>query len=511
MMAAMTMKKTVHTLGQLLGGFTELGSAGSVEIHGLNLDSRMVEPGDLFLAYAGGHEHGASFIDQAIELGAVAVVVEPVSGIGELPIELLQRGRDIPVISLKDLRNRIGEIAARFYGHPSSKMTMIGVTGTNGKTSVTQFIAQVLAQQGSCGVIGTLGIGLFGEQKIDSGRTTPDAITLQKTLAAMQQAGAGSVVMEVSSHGLDQGRVTGVDFDVAVFTNLSHEHLDYHGDMATYAEAKRRLFQRTELKNAVLNLDDPYGRKWIASLPAGCKAIGYSLEGSSSSFAINELKGDELILGDDGLSIRIHSPFGEGWLESSLLGRFNAANLLAALGALLATGFKFDKALEALGRVTTVPGRMQAYGGGENQPLVVVDYAHTPDALEHVLVALREHCSGHLWCVFGCGGERDSSKRSVMGRLAEQYADHVVVTNDNPRREDPITIIEQILKGMANPDACYVIHDRAAAIALAIRTADSDDVVLVAGKGHEELQCIGDSCLPFSDGVEVLRVLGEEC
>ena len=508
-MAATRQQKSVHTLGQLLGGLVDVGSAGSVEIHGLNLDSRMVERGDLFMAVAGGTAHGASYIDQAIELGAVAVVVEPVSGIGEIPVESLQRERDIPVISIPGLSRHVGEIADRFYGRPSRAMTVIGVTGTNGKTSVTQFIAQVLNQQGPCGVIGTLGSGLYEEQEIGSGRTTPDAITLHETLATMRQAGAKSVVMEVSSHGLDQGRVAGVAFDTAVYTNLSHEHLDYHGTMESYAEAKRRLFQYSELKNAVLNLDDQYGREWIASLPAGCNAIGYSLEGSSSSFGVNELKGDELLLADDGISIRIHSPFGEGWLESSLLGRFNAANLLAALGALLATGIKFNEALDMLGKVATVPGRMESFGGGEKQPLVVVDYAHTPDALEHVLAALSEHCSGQLWCVFGCGGERDSSKRSVMGRIAEQYADHVVVTNDNPRREDPITIIEQILKGMENPDACYLIHDRTEAINHAVKMAGSEDVVLVAGKGHEEQQCIGDSCLPFSDRTEVLRMLGE--
>lgn len=510
MMMAVDINNASRPLGQLLNGMVQVGGAGSVQVRGLNLDSRKVKEGDLFLACAGSREHGAAYIDQAIEQGAVAIVLEPVSGIGELPIELLQRGRDIPIFSVPRLRSRVGEIAERFYGHPSRAMTVIGVTGTNGKTSVSQFIAQALSLKGACGIVGTLGSGLYDAQQSSGGRTTPDPVSLHAELAAMRAAGADRVVMEVSSHGLDQGRVSGIAFDIAVFTNLSHEHLDYHGDMKNYAAVKKGLFQWPGLKTAVLNLDDPHGREWVGALPVGCTAIGYSIEGSSTSFGVKELRGDDLILGDEGISFRVRSAFGDGRLESSLFGRFNAANLLAALGALLAMDIDFEEALTALSSVTTVPGRMEPFGGGAGQPLVVVDYAHTPDALENVLAALREHCSGQLWCLFGCGGERDTGKRPLMGRLAEQYADHVVVTNDNPRNEDPITIIEQILDGMENPDGAYVIHDRAQAIAHTIGLASEGDVVLVAGKGHEEQQCVGNTCLPFSDRDEVVRLLEEQ-
>lgn len=508
-MAAAVNRQAPAMLGQLVAGLADAGAAAALEIDALTLDSRKVTEGSLFLACAGSREHGAAYIDMALEKGAAAVLVEPGSGIGQLPVELLQQGRDVPIIPVADLRRRAGEIAERFYQHPSRALTMIGVTGTNGKTSVSHFIAQALSGPAPCGVIGTLGSGLFGALESAGGRTTPDPVTLHAELAAMRDAGAKQAVMEVSSHGLDQGRVSGVSFDVAVFTNLSHEHLDYHGDMHSYAAVKRALFQWPGLKSAVINLDDEYGRAWLKDLPEGCSAIGYSLEGGSTGYGINELKCDDLLLSDEGISFRIRSPFGSGRLESTLLGRFNAANLLAALGALLAVGIPFDKAVERLSAVSTVPGRMERYGG-EGQPMVVVDYAHTPDALEHVLKALAEHCSGQLWCVFGCGGERDQAKRPMMGRVAERYADHVIVTNDNPRGEDPFTILEQILAGVEEPDAVYVLYDRAEAIERAIKLAAADDVVLIAGKGHESEQCVGDTCIPFSDREQVARALGGE-
>lgn len=489
-------------LRSLLQDLAEVPAEANRPITGITVDSRRVRPGDLFLARSGTKSHGASFVDAAIERGAAAIALES----SEKPVLTGTTGSlVVPQIPVPSLGSRIGEIASRFFGRPSEQLSVFGITGTNGKTSVSQFIAQALSREAKVGVIGTLGSGLLGQLET-TGHTTPDAVRVQAELARFVALGAGYAVMEVSSHALDQGRVNAVRFSVAVFTNLTHEHLDYHGDMSSYAEAKRRLFEWPGLKAAVLNTDDAVGREWASSLPESVPVISYGM--TSIGNLPPTVFGYELTLTLEGLGISVITPWGEGRLQTPLLGRFNAANLLAALGALLAIGMPFDTALSGLSAVRTVPGRMERFGG-KGLPLVVVDYAHTPDALEQVLITLREHCqgTGKLLCVFGCGGDRDKAKRPEMGKVAQQLADAVVITNDNPRHEDPTVIVEDIKRGMSHSNNAYVIPDRAEAIGRAIAMAGEGDIVLVAGKGHETEQQIGDVKIPFSDREEVLREL----
>lgn len=468
----------------------------NIEIYGLSLDSRTVKPGDLFMACEGQRVHGRMFIKEAIKNGASVVLWES----GYLKRDLIE---GIPVFAIPDLKFKVGNIAERFYGNPSRDQFVIGVTGTNGKTSVSQFIAQAMHQDNKCGIVGTLGNGIFG--KLEWGlHTTPDAITLHSLLADLKQKGAKKVVMEVSSHALDQGRVAGVAFDVAVFTNLTHEHLDYHGNMQNYGLAKRRLFEAKTLKYAVINIDDDYGRALLVSMPTSVGTVSYGFE---SKDLLPSLLGSDLRLDQTGLRMRIESDWGNGELRVPILGSFNGSNILAALGALLASGISFDDAMQRLSLLQPVDGRMEGHGGKDGCPLVVVDYAHTPDALQQALEALREHTVGKLHCVFGCGGDRDRSKRPMMAKIAEQCADHVVVTNDNPRTEASQLIIADILAGFSNDDGVDVIPDRAVAISQTVLSARETDVILVAGKGHENYQLIGEERLAFSDGNEVEKAL----
>lgn len=504
MMAAVKLRNNGYTLHDLFAGLVDIEHIPALTVSGLSLDSRKIQPGELFLACSGIAQHGMHYIDQAIERGAVAVALEPAP-----ESEGVEPGRyPVPVFLVERLHLLASEVAGRFYDHPSNEMRVVGITGTNGKTSVSHFIAQAIAEKSPCGLIGTLGSGLYGEL-ISTGHTTPDAVTLQAELRRMLDAGASNVAMEVSSHALDQGRVSGVRFEAAVYTNLSHEHLDYHGDMLSYAGAKRQLLEMPNLGCAVINADDEVGRQWLSDLPGGVEAISYGLQGGEGESLTPGLLGEDLKLDGEGLSLRVRSPLGEGMLQTGMLGRFNASNLLAALGALLALGFEFDDALDRLSRVRTVPGRMERFNAG-GKPLVVVDFAHTPDALSHVLLALREHTRRRLWCIFGCGGERDREKRPLMGQIAEALADSVVITDDNPRRENPFNIIEDIIRGIEKPDAVYVNRDRAQAIAHAIRLCREGDVILVAGKGHETEQLIGGKILQYSDREVVAGLLGTE-
>ncbi len=485
-------------LSSLLGGKVRLPVDPLVT--GVALDSRRVCPGTLFLALRGGRLDGGAFIDAAIEAGAVAVVREAPADAG------VSMRHGVPVVPMAGLRWHAGEIAARFYGEPSRDLRVVGITGTNGKTSCAHFLAQTLAAEGRpVGVIGTLGNGLFGDLA-PATHTTPDAVTLQSLLARLRESGAREVVMEVSSHGLDQGRVHGVRFHTALFTNLSRDHLDYHPDMAHYGRAKRRLFTLPGLRHAVINADDPFGRELIRSLPEGLQVWGYTLEGRDGAPLM--VSGEALRLMPEGIRMRVRTPAGEGVVTSPLLGRFNAANLLAVLTALLAQDVPLERAIERLARLSPVPGRMERFGGGE-KPLVVVDYAHTPDALEQVLRTLREH-GRRLWCVFGCGGDRDRGKRPQMGAVAARHADRVILTDDNPRNEAPAAIVADIQRGIpAASAAVSVCHRREAAIEQAIREADAGDVVVIAGKGHEACQLVGDEKRPFSDREVVRRVLAE--
>lgn len=456
-----------------------------LEIRGLQIDSRSVKPGDFFVAMKGLHLDGHEFIEDAIHQGALGVI-------SETPFDCA-----VPVIVVPHLSERLGIIASRFYDNPSEKMDVIGVTGTNGKTSCTHFIAQALSQAGHpCGVIGTLGSGLW-PNLISSGYTTPDAIVCHKSLAEIVNAGAQVVAMEATSHGLEQHRVAGVAFDIAIFTNLSREHLDYHQDMENYAKAKSKLFSWPGLKQAIINIDDLVGESFATAHVNDYPVYTYSITGKTLAGAQSILASKIHLNGRD-MSAYVSTPWGEGILKADLLGKFNLSNLLAVLATLCIYGISFDDALKYLKNIRHVPGRMHAFGGGK-LPLVVVDFAHTPDALELTLSALREHTRGKLWCVFGCGGDRDAGKRPVMGQIAERLSDQIIITSDNPRSEDPQSIVDQIKNGLICSWAAEIELDRRAAIAHAIDCAQAGDVVLIAGKGHEQFQIIGNERIPLND------------
>lgn len=462
-------------------------------IRELTLDSRHVRAGDLFLAVPGGKLDGRAHIADALQRGAAAVAYE-VEGATVLPIT------DAPLIPVKGLAAQLSDIAGRFYGEPSRHLNLVGVTGTNGKTSVTQLVAQALDLLGQhCGIVGTLGTGFYGA--LQSGlHTTPNPIAVQATLADLKKAGAKAVAMEVSSHGLDQGRVSALAFDVAVLTNLSRDHLDYHGTMQAYGQAKAKLFAWNDLRCRVINLDDAFGRQ-LAAQPQDSRLIGYSLEDSSAYLYCREAHFD-----DEGVRATLVTPQGEHHLRSTLLGRFNLSNVLAAIGALLGLDYPLDEILRVLPKLEGPVGRMQRLGGGA-RPLVVVDYAHTPDALEKVLMALRPHAKGQLLCLFGCGGDRDRGKRPLMAATVERLADGVLVTDDNPRSEDPAQIFADIRAGFTAVDNVTFVAGRGVAIAQLIAGASADDVIVLAGKGHEDYQEINGERQPFSDLVEAQRAL----
>ncbi|MBW8328858.1 MAG: UDP-N-acetylmuramoyl-L-alanyl-D-glutamate--2,6-diaminopimelate ligase [Thiobacillus sp.] len=445
-------------------------------------DSRKALPGVIFAAYPGETRDGRDFIAQAVAQRVDGVLWEADHYQWDPALALPNAG----VVGLK---TRIGEIAAHVYGEPSRALHMVGVTGTNGKTSVAHWIAQAFSRLGrKTAVIGTVGNGFPGVLT-PALNTTPDAIELQRRLAIYRKQGAAACAMEVSSHGLAQGRVNGTQFNVAVLTNLSRDHLDYHGDMENYAAAKSRLFNWPGLEWVVLNVDDAFGQQ-LESETRSARVAGYG-------FQRGAVVGDKLRLSQAGLHLGVRTDWGNADIDAPLLGRFNAANLLAVLTTLLVSGIKLDEAGKALAHITPPPGRMQTFGG-DAHPLVVVDYAHTPDALEKALATLREIVSGgRLICVFGCGGNRDKGKRPLMGQAAAQGADEVWITSDNPRNEDPRHIIDDILAGAAGKP--HVEPDRARAIFEAIGGAHQGDVVLIAGKGHEDYQEIAGERLPFSD------------
>ncbi|MFC1683846.1 UDP-N-acetylmuramoyl-L-alanyl-D-glutamate--2,6-diaminopimelate ligase [Pseudomonadota bacterium] len=495
----------------MLMGIAEIEPAQDCPISGLSLDSRMVESGTLFLACSGGSFHGLEFVPQAATNGAAAVVCEPNDEWSQERISALAEGLAIPAIVVPGLASRVSGLAARFYGDPSHAVDVIGVTGTNGKTSCTQFLAQALGEETPCGIIGTLGNGFAGALK--AGRhTTPEPVELQATLADLRQQGAKAVALEVSSHALDQGRAAAVHIDTAVLTNLSRDHLDFHGTMADYAAAKRRLFRHPDLRCAVLNLDDPFGWELLNALPQGVQAVVYGLarpEDALPDRVAAWLWATQTNPVSEGMHIRVESSWGDGAFTSPLLGRFNVSNQLAVLAVLLERGMPMSEALKRLAAQQTVPGRMERFGGGE-QPLVVVDYAHTPDAMEQAIQALRPHTEGHLICLFGCGGERDKGKRPLMGAVAARLCDAVILTDDNPRREDGDQIISDILAGTGKQEHIQVERNRANAIRQAITEARPGDLVLIGGKGHEAYQQYGELRLPFSDREQVQAVLTGE-
>jgi len=475
-------------------------------------DSRRIRRGDVFFAYPGEAADGRRFIASAIENGAAAVVYD------ERDFAWDESGlpQQVPHLALPDLKAAAGAIAHAYYGEPHAKLFTVGVTGTNGKTSCALWTAQALAGLGeTAAVIGTLGVGVVtmdkqgrAEPEFDvTGYTTPDAVLLAAELAKLDEAGATALAIEVSSIGLVENRTNGMHFDVALFTNLTRDHLDYHGDMASYEAAKRQLFEWPGLKTAVVNLDDPAGVRIVRHLRANFPAVavtGYTLRPAAEQEAlpgVAVLRAANVRSRPAGVEFQVEAGEGSALARTRLVGHFNVSNALAVLGALLAKGIALRAAVDAIETLVPAPGRMQQVGG-QDAPLVVIDYAHTPDALEKTLGALRQVArerGGQLWCVFGCGGDRDPGKRPQMGRIA-QMADQVVVTSDNPRSEAPAAIIEQIVAGMETTGAPWqAIEDRAAAILSAVKHAAKADVILLAGKGHEPYQEIKGRKMPFSD------------
>ena len=484
-------------LDQLLMGIADVQIAatpgtGRIVVSGLTLDSRQVRHGDAFFALAGSRTHGIEFAAGAVRRGAQVVLAEvPSTEADSLPASVA----DTPVLWIENLHEQVGEIAARFHGRPSESMRMIGITGTNGKTSCVQLLAQGLTLLGHrTASIGTLGAGLHGQLR-DFERTTPDAISVQALLADFRDTEVTHVAMEVSSHALQQGRVGAVDFEVAAFTNLTRDHLDYHGSMEAYGAAKARLFAVPGLRSAVINLDDDFGRELAGQLVDGVVSLRFSMVDDSEA----DVAASEIVTSAGGLSFRLRTPWGAREVRSHLLGRFNVSNLLVVAACLGALGEPFDRIVATLEQLQPVNGRMSRLGGLQGLPLVVVDYAHTPDALEQALIALRAHCTGQLICVFGCGGERDAGKRPLMGEIAARQANIAIVTDDNPRGEDGDAIVEQIVAGMTAARAMTVERDRAAAIGKALQVARAGDVVLIAGKGHETYQDGANGRHPFDD------------
>ncbi|WP_345811856.1 UDP-N-acetylmuramoyl-L-alanyl-D-glutamate--2,6-diaminopimelate ligase [Paraburkholderia sp. PREW-6R] len=465
----------------------------------LHADTRSLAAGDAFFAYAVDGADNRPFIAGALERGAAAVLVQPEGFNGAI-----DASNTLAVPALNELA---GSIASGWYQDPSDAMLAVGVTGTNGKTSCSQWISAALTALGTrCAIIGTLGTGLPG-QLVHTGFTTPDAPQLQRSLAQLRDAGAQAVAMEVSSHALHQGRVNGTSFDIAVFTNLTQDHLDYHGTFEAYEAAKARLFAWPGLRAAVINRDDAAGRRLLVSTKGHARTIAFGLNDTLE----NPPPADALLLASNvratatGTAFHLHtSDWGDAEVEVQTLGAFNVSNLLGVLGALLAAGVPFFVALAELSKLESVNGRMQRLGGRlqNDEPLVVIDYAHTPDALEKTLEALRPMAiarGGELVCMFGCGGDRDATKRPRMGAIAEKLADSVVVTSDNPRSENPQTIIDQIAAGMKDASKARRVEDRASAILQAIRGAAREDVIVLAGKGHEATQEIMGKKRAFSD------------
>lgn len=470
---------------------------------GISLDSRCVHPGYLFLAVRGHREHGLAHLAEARHRGAVAALYEP-DPAHPVPQEI----GSMPAIAVANLRCLAGPIAARFYDDPSASLAVTGVTGTNGKTSVTTIMAQVLTDWGRpSGLIGTLGYGLPG-MLAPASETTPNPVRVQSILAGLRDRGARSVAMEVSSHALSQDRVAGTHFDAAVFTNLTRDHLDYHGSMEAYRQSKQKLFEWEGLRRAVINLDDPQARYFYRATGSGTERIGYSLSQEAPDwFEGRRIYASGMSAELAGIRLDLAGDYGVGILRSRLVGRFSASNLIAVLAVLVSSGLDFDECVARVGHARPVPGRMESFGGG-SRPTVVVDYAHTPDALSQALRALRSHAAGKLVVVFGCGGDRDRGKRAEMGRIAAAQADRTILTDDNPRSEDPERIIAEIAVGLRQYGADFhVERDREKAIETAIQGATSGDVILVAGKGHEEVQIVGAQRRRYSDRECVRRLI----
>ncbi|MES2825832.1 MAG: UDP-N-acetylmuramoyl-L-alanyl-D-glutamate--2,6-diaminopimelate ligase [Pseudomonadota bacterium] len=493
----------IFNLQQLLPEM-QLDSAAKIEISGICLDSRQLKKGEVFVAFVGTKIDARHFIAAAIESGAAAILVE-----ADQQWQGINWIGSVPIIALEALAQGVSEIAGNFYQHPSKRTRLIGVTGTNGKTTCTLLITQLAALlQKRGGVVGTLGFGLLDSTLVaplaqqigavqSTGLTTPDPVSLQKILAQFVDQKALTVAMEVSSHSLVLGRVAALQFDTAIFTNLTQDHLDFHGDLAQYGKAKEKLLTMPNLRHAIINFDDLWAKSLLQKVPAGVSTVSFSVEDSAANIYLSDL-----VLTASGAQARLHSPWGEADLISPFIGKFNLSNLLAVIASMCVAGFPLQDVLGFVPQLQAAPGRMQAVAlDASNQDInVIVDYAHTPDALENSLHAIREHAaSARVWTVFGCGGDRDKTKRPLMGRIAEINSDYIILTNDNPRNEEPSAIAADIIRGLHNPNGYLLIADRAQAIDFAVQQAKAGDVVLVAGKGHEDYQIFAGQTLPFSD------------
>lgn len=493
--AAHMMQRPARPLADLLRDIDNHVDS-DVAVAGVRLDSRQIRPGDLFVAVRSAGAHGADFISSAVANGAAAVLVDQYA-------QFDCDGLAVPCFEVQNLELHLGEIARKMYGNAGRELAVFAVTGTNGKTSCCSAYAELRSRLGqSCGLIGTLGWGV-GSDLVPTGYTTPDVFSIHEICGELAQRGCAAVAMEVSSHALAQNRISGVAVRTAAFTNLSHDHLDYHADETDYAAQKSKLFMRDELENAVLNIDDTMGAELAARLVEQDKVrcLTYSLGQQTADLWVEDLE-----FGAQGVSATVYSPWGNAALRSKLYGAFNLSNLLAVIGSLCVDGFDFQQVVQAAGDLQGAKGRMQAVPNNLGLH-IVVDYAHTPDALHNALLALRRHCSGQLWVVFGCGGDRDKSKRAPMGAIAQRLADCVVLTNDNPRTEPESSIAADVLRGVSQAEAVHVELNRARAIDYAVQAAGVQDCVLVAGKGHEDYQEVDNVKLPFDDFAAVQAAL----
>ena len=492
-------------LTELLKGYTTTGPVPEIDIVNIASNSRSVVPGSLFIALAGINAQGIDFAIDAVKSGALAVLYDAQDEYCIRRIALLSKQVKTSWIGIEGLDRINGEIVSRFYGDPGRHLKIIGITGTDGKTSVTHLIAQALTQLGkSVASIGTLGYGI-GSDLDPASHTTPDAVTLQSYLYEFHQKKCDYVIMEVSSHALEQYRVSGCHFDIAVLTNLGRDHLDYHLDMEHYAEAKARLFREFDLSARVLNIDDEFGRQLSSDFHSD------GLVRYSASASTKKQDAEVYLLSSEvterGLDVHVATPIGEVHASTALMGKFNIDNTVACIASLVASGLEPAQVQWAVTGLQPIPGRMEKFSGGADRATAVIDFAHTEQALRACLTTSRDHTSGQLWCVFGCGGDRDQGKRPGMGRAAEELADRVIITDDNPRTEDPQAIVAEIRKGLADPDNACVVHNRQAAIEYVLSRAKSDDLVVIAGKGHEQEQIIGHERYPFSDRHVVQRFI----
>lgn len=484
------MQKNSVLLSELLEDLVEVDSVCHVEISGLSTDSRQVKPGYLFIALKGLEHDGVDYIPQAVENGARVVIVDAL-------VKIKWSYDNVQLIHLKQLNHHVAMIASRFYGDPSSPLTVVGVTGTNGKTSVTYYIAQLLnLLDKRSAVIGTIGNGEINALQPTT-HTTPDAIALQKTLASFLDEEIRYVAMEVSSHALAQHRVDGVEFDIAVFTNFTQDHLDYHGTLKNYLDAKLRLFESFSLQHAVINLDDPVSEQVVEIQRPGVNIVTFGIDNRAALVNANHVKIDI-----EGISANLMTPWGDGKLQCQLLGRFNLSNVLAAIASVCLMGFDFSDVLAAAKKLEPVKGRMQIMTTAKSSH-IIIDYAHTPDALEKALYTVKEFSRGRVITVFGCGGDRDKTKRPLMAKAAEFYSDLIILTDDNPRHESPIDIMNDIVSGLSDQARYRIIHDREHAIREAMHLAHAGDCILIAGKGHENYQIIKGERLSFDDAVVV--------